>query len=89
MEQRQALWPARNCGDQQAPDDRRRQVVASEERDDAADAMAEEEGQAAEGECLNEIELQQGASIPGWLAAYVLHLSYDARRRLDARIWSG
>ena len=46
-------------GDEQASDDRRWQVVAGEERENAAQPMADEEDHAAESERLNEIEVQQ------------------------------
>ena len=48
----------------QAADHRRRQVVAVEQRDHAAQRITEEEGQAGEGQRLHRIEFQHAAPAP-------------------------
>jgi hypothetical protein len=45
--------------DEQAADDRRRQVVAAEHRKNTSHAIADEQRQACKRECLDRIELQQ------------------------------
>ncbi len=51
-------------GHQQAADDRRRDVVAAEQRDPPLDAVADEEHDTGQREGLNQIEREQSASCP-------------------------